>query len=141
MNSGKSGAQSPDQEKIIALEAQLKDLQNLKLSAQLINKVKQGQKQGQKGQQQRQPQKCSNSPQKQGTTNRKNQKDRTNKRFQKQDEEWKKVPPKDNEPKQKQVSTKTFHWCIHHMKWTIHKPDNCDIGKKNAGNQGNTTAN
>jgi len=87
VNSGKWGAKSPDQEKIIALEAQLKDLQNLKLSAQLINKLKQGQKQGQKGQQQRQPQKNSNPTQKQGTVNRKNQKDRSNKRFQKQDEE------------------------------------------------------
>ena len=43
---GKWGAKSPDQEKIIAPEAQLMDLQNLKLSAQLINKLKQGQKQG-----------------------------------------------------------------------------------------------
>ena len=33
VNSGKWGAKSPDQEKIIALEAQLNDLQNLKLSA------------------------------------------------------------------------------------------------------------
>jgi hypothetical protein len=140
VNSGKWGAKSPDQEKIIALEAQLKDLQNLKLSAQLINKLKQGQKQGQKGQQQqRQPQKNSNPTQKQGTVNRKNQKDRSNKRFQKQDEEWKKVPPKENEPKQKQVGNKTFHWCIHHMKWTIHKPEDCDIGKKNASNQSSGT--
>ena len=87
VNSGKWEAKSPDQEKIIALEAQLKDLQNLKLSAQLINKLKQSQKQGQKGQQRKQPQKGSDSPQKQGTTSRKNQKDRTNKCFQKQDEE------------------------------------------------------
>ena len=36
MNSGKWRAKSSNQEKIIALKAQLKDLQNLKLSVQLI---------------------------------------------------------------------------------------------------------
>ncbi len=65
-----------------------------------------------------------------------NQKDRSNKRFQKKDEEWKKTPPKDNEPKQKQVGKKTFHWCIHHMKWTLHKAEDCDLGRQQAG-QGN----
>jgi hypothetical protein len=44
VNSGKLGAKSPDQEKIIALEAQVKELKDLKLSAQLMNKLKQGQK-------------------------------------------------------------------------------------------------
>ena len=53
-----------------------------------------------------------------------------NKRLQKKDEEWKKTPPKDNEPKHKQVGKKTWHWCIHHMKWKVHKPEDCDLGKK-----------
>ena len=127
--------------KIFALEAQLKDLQILKLSAQLINKLKQGQKQGQKGHQQNQKQKGTNAPQKQGSRNCMNQKHRTNRRFQKQDEEWERVPPKENEPKQKQVGTKTFIWCIHHIKWVVHMPEECDIGKKNAGNQGSNNIN
>ncbi len=141
VNSGKWGVKSPDQEKIIALEAQLKDLQNLKLSAHLINKLKQGQKQDQKGQQPRQRQKGTNTPQKQGSMYRKNQKDRTNKFFQKQDEEWKKLSPKESEPKQKQMGTKTLHWCIHHVKWVIHKPEDCDIHKKNESNKGNNNPN
>ena len=44
VNSGKWGAKSPDQEKIVALEAQVKELKDLKLSAQLMNKLMQGQK-------------------------------------------------------------------------------------------------
>lgn len=44
MNSVKWGAKPPDQEKIIALEAQVKELEDLKLSAQLANKLMQGQK-------------------------------------------------------------------------------------------------
>jgi hypothetical protein len=129
VNSGKWGAKSPDQEKIIALEAQVKELKDLKLSAQLINKLKQGQKgKGQRSQSQTQPK----QGQQQASTKQKNSKDRSNKRFQKQDEEWKTTPPKDNEPTQKQVGKKTFHWCIHHMKWTLHKPDDCELGKQQA---------
>ena len=44
VNSGKWGAKSPDHEKIIALKAQVKELKDLTLSAQLMNKLKQGQK-------------------------------------------------------------------------------------------------
>ena len=44
VNSGKWGAKSPDPEKIITLEAQFKELKNLKLSTQPVNKLKQGQK-------------------------------------------------------------------------------------------------
>ena len=40
VNSGKWGARSPDQEKIIALEAEVKELKDLKLSAKLIRKLK-----------------------------------------------------------------------------------------------------
>jgi hypothetical protein len=42
VNSGKWGAKSPDQEKIIALKTHVKELKDLKLSAQLMNKLKQG---------------------------------------------------------------------------------------------------
>lgn len=54
-NSSKWGAKSPDQEKIIALETQVKELKDLKLSAQLINKLKQDQKAQNQQTQQNQP--------------------------------------------------------------------------------------
>ena len=41
VNSGKWGAKSPNQEKIVALEAQPIELKDLKLSAQLANKLNQ----------------------------------------------------------------------------------------------------
>jgi len=135
VNSGKWGGKSPDQEKIIALEAHVKELKDLKLSEQLLNKLKQGQKR-QQNQNQNQPKQSTNQGQQQSSGKQKNQKDRSNKRFHKKDEEWKKTPPKDDEPKQKQ-GKKTFHWCVHHMKWMLHKPDDCKLGKQQArqGNQ------
>ena len=46
------------------------------------------------------------------------------------EEEWKKMSPKDNEQKHKQVGKKTWHQCIHYMTWTVYKPKNCDLDKK-----------
>jgi hypothetical protein len=60
----------------------------------------------------------------------KNKKDTSNKKFQKRDEEWKKVPPKDGNPKEKQVGRFTFQWCKHHMVWTAHKPQDCRLNPK-----------
>jgi hypothetical protein len=48
-----------------------------------------------------------------------------------------KTPPKGNEPKHKQIGKKTWHWCSHHMKGTMHKPENCRLGKEQGDNQGN----
>ena len=47
VNSGKWGAKLPDQEKIITLEAQLKELKDLKLLAELAGKLNQTWHQGQ----------------------------------------------------------------------------------------------
>ena len=44
VNSGKWAEKFPDQEKIIALESQVKELKDLKLSAQLLNKLKEDRK-------------------------------------------------------------------------------------------------
>jgi hypothetical protein len=79
VNSGKWGAKSPDQEKIIALEAQVKELKDLKLSTQLINKLKQGQKGKDQQNQQNQQRGGNNQGQNQGGNRRRNQKNRSNK--------------------------------------------------------------
>ena len=43
---------------------------------------------------------------------------------------WKKVPPKSGEPTTKKIlidgKHKDYHWCQHHLKWTIHKPSECN---------------
>ena len=49
----------------------------------------------------------------------------TNKNRQKKDEAWKKIPPATGEPHTKKIGAKDFHWCIHHMAWTVHHPDDC----------------
>ena len=67
---------------------------------------------------------------------KKNKKDTSNKRFQKKDEEWKKVPPKDGDPKEKQVGRFTFQWCKHHMAWTAHKPQDCTLNPKHKDYKG-----
>ena len=100
VNSDKRGAKSPVQEMIIALKAQVKELKDLKLSNQLINKLKQWQK-GQGRQNQTNQHKGGVSQDQVKNTHR-NQRDRSNKRFQQKDEEWKKIHPKDNRPKHTQ---------------------------------------
>ncbi len=49
----------------------------------------------------------------------------SNKTRQKADEEWKKIPLGAGEPSVKKIKNKDFHWCIHHMAWTVHLPDKC----------------
>ena len=51
----------------------------------------------------------------------------TNKQLQKKDAAWKKVPPKSNEPTTKKIGKKDFHWCEHHMAWTVHMPIDCRL--------------
>ena len=107
----------------IALEARLK------LSDKLINKLNQENKAYEKQTQLLRGDSSSNNN---SNSNKKskNKKDRSNKRAQKADEEWKKTPPKDGEPKTKHVGNKDWHWCIHHMRWTVHKPNDCEKGKR-----------
>jgi hypothetical protein len=107
MNRGKWGTRSLDQEKIIALEAQVHKHKDLKLSAQLIHKLKEDGKEQREGDST-------------GQDEENNQANGSNKHFQNQDTEWMKMLPKDDEPKHEHVGKKTWHWCVHHMKWTVH---------------------
>ena len=56
---------------------------------------------------------------------KKNKKKKIDKKNQKKDEFWKKKAPEPNDDKTKQVRNRTYHWCEHHMSWTIHKPTDC----------------
>jgi hypothetical protein len=49
----------------------------------------------------------------------------SNKNRQKKDEAWKKIPPATGEGHTKKIGNKDFHWCVHHMAWTVHHPDDC----------------
>jgi hypothetical protein len=88
VNSGKWGAKSPEQKKIIALKAQVKDLKDLKLSAQLICKLKEDGKEQREGE---------NT----GQDEENNQADGSDRHYHDQVEEEMKTPPKDDDPKHK----------------------------------------
>jgi len=126
VKSGKWGAKSPDQEKIIAFEAQVKELKDLKLSAQLIRKLEEDENEKRKSEGENEDHQSHDSP---------------NKQFQNQDDKWMKIPQRDDESKHKRVGKKTWHWCVHRMKWTVHKPENCRLGKGQSNSQDNQDGN
>jgi hypothetical protein len=107
---GKWGDKSPDDEKIVAMAAEIKSLKGqLKLDPKLSAIAGKGDK----------------GDNKKGSTKR-NKKNMTNKREQKKDEAWKKEPPKAGESKEGKKVGKFEH----HMAWTIHKPADCLLGKQ-----------
>ncbi len=99
-NTGQWGAKSPDNEKIVAMAAKINSLKGqLKLDPKL-SAIAKDKKKEDKGE---------------NKGKKKNKKDTSNKKYQKKDEAWKKVPPKDSNPKEKQLGKYTFQWCKHHM--------------------------
>jgi hypothetical protein len=116
------GAKSPNDEKIVAMAAALTKLKGkLKLDDKLAT-IKKG------------------GGNDKGGKKAKNKKNTSNKVVQKKDEAWKKVPPKEGEKKTKEVSKYTYHWCEHHMAWTIHTPSDCRLGKERRDGQQCTRA-
>jgi len=114
---GKWGAKSPDDEKIVAMAAEIKSLKGqLKLDPKLSAIAGKGDDKK--------------------DSKKKNKKNTNNKREQKKDEAWKKEPPKAGESKEgKKVGKFTFNWCEHHMAWTVHKPADCLLGKQHKEEQ------
>jgi hypothetical protein len=53
----------------------------------------------------------------------------------KSNEAWKKIAPKSDEPKEKEVRGKKFYWCHHHMEWGVHKPADCRVGQAQKDNK------
>ena len=114
-NTGQWGAKSPDDKKIMAMAAEINALKGqLKLDPKL-SAIAKDKKKDDKGE---------------NKGKKKNKKDTSNKKNQKKDEAWKKVPPKDSDPKEKQLGKYTFQWCEHHMAWTAHKPQDCRLNPK-----------
>jgi hypothetical protein len=127
------GSPSEEEGKLIALRAEILEVKdkNLQLSKALQSKLKSIDKKttpadGSNSNQQEAP--PSNRPANQRKS--RNQKDRSNKVRQNQDEAWKKVPPKTNEPKTKQHGNKTWNCCKHHQAWCIHKESECKKGQQ-----------
>ncbi len=93
---GQWGAKSPDDRKIVVVAPEFNALKGqLKLDPKLSAIAKDNKKKDDKGDNKK-------------DKKTKNKKDTSNKKLQKRDEEWKKVPLKDGDPKEKQVGRFTF---------------------------------
>ena len=117
---GTWGARSPNDDKIIAMTATINCLKGqLKLSPQLAaaGGEQDGDGKSKKGQKMR---------------NKTSTSDRVR---QKKDKAWKKVPPKDSKKKEKVHDKRTYHWCVHHMAWTMHSPSKCCLSTEHKGEQ------
>ncbi len=122
---GTWGAKSPGDEKIGAMLAALNALKgHLKLNDKLRDVIKGKAKGKGKGQG--------------GDRKTKNKKNTGNKVKQKEDEAWKKVPPKSKDKKSKEVGKYTYYWCKYHMVWCMHKPSECRLGKEQKEEQQKT---
>lgn len=98
-------APSPEEEKILALEAKLQQLSSNRKATNAKN----------------------------NTRNSSNNKQTRNNNRNNPRPEWMTVAPKDNEPKEKVVDGSTFYWCEKHNAWGKHKTVDCrqtNIGKK-----------
>ncbi len=113
---GTWGAKSPNDDKIIAMTTTFDTLKGqLKLSPQLAAAGGKNDGKPKKGQKMR------------------NKKNTSVCVKQKKDEAWKKVPPKEGEKKEKVHDKRTYHWCVHHMAWTMHLPSECHLGTERKG--------
>jgi hypothetical protein len=114
------GTKSPDEEKLIAMIANLKG--KLKLAPNLEKKKK-------KKKDNKAKDKDDEGSTRGGDNNyKKNKKDTSNKKNQKKEDAWKRVPPKEGEAKEKKVKETTYHWYKHHMAWGIHPPKDFCLG-------------
>ncbi len=103
---GQWGAKSPDDEKIVAMAAQINALKgHLKANKSLEDALN-------------------------NDMNMRNKKNRGDRNRQKEDKVWKRIPPKDGDKKSKEVGKHTYHWCEHHMAWCMHLPSECCLGKQ-----------
>ena len=121
-------APTEDQEKIIALEAKLKQLEQKAKSKTRDQAIKQ--------QQQQQQQQQSSA-----------EKSKKKKKERKPPPAWQLKPPAEGQSLTKKVDGKDFHWCKTHKKWGGHLHADCMLKKKleqeaNANNAGgNNTSN
>jgi hypothetical protein len=119
---GEQGDKSLNDKKTVAMAAEIHNLKGqLKTGKELGNKLKEGGKKTKKGDSK--------------TKNKKKGGDKAN---QKEDEEWKKVPPKDGNKKSKVVARYTYHRCVHQMAWCMHLPAGCRLDKERKEEQQKT---
>ena len=107
---GAWGALSDEQQQLIAMQSEIKELKDTKLKLQ-----------------------------KQGGKNNSNKNKKIKKKEKKSEVDkyaWKDKPPKDGAPNTRQWGGKTYHWCLNHNagkgKWVLHKPSECKLRPGNS---------
>jgi hypothetical protein len=112
---GAWGALSDEQQQLIAMQSEIKQLKDSKLKLQ---------KKGNK-----------NSNKNSNKNKKKNEPKTESSKY-----AWKDKAPKSGGPKTKQWSGKTYHWCTNHNdgkgKWVLHKPSECNL--RSGASQGTT---
>ena len=116
------GKPTEDQEKIVAMTAEINSLKKGRSNTTAPKTAKQKAEKGKtQANKKAQPKKT------------KEQKKKTNEKW-----AWKNKPPKDNESKEGNTFIKTFegkkyYWCTHHndgaRMWTLHHPNDCEANK------------
>ena len=116
------GKPMEDQEKIVAMTAEINSLKKARSNTTATKTAKQKAEKGKtQANKKAQPKKT------------KEQKEKTNEKW-----AWKNKPPKDNESKEGNTFIKTFegkkyYWCTHHNNgagmWTLHHPNDCEANK------------
>ena len=126
VQTGEWGAKSLEEEKIIAMQAELTTLKGqFELGPKL--RIAAGEK--------KKDTSDNKGDGKKGAGKFKNKKGTDNKRRQKEAEKWQRVPPKDGESHEKKVKDRTFYWCKHHMCWGGHKEKECKKGMERTAAQ------
>ena len=123
---GTYGALSPEQEQIIALKAELEQVsgETLRLSKKIASQAKTDNLEADDDQGQ---DNAGNHPNKRGR--QRSRKDKSNRQAPNEDEEWKKVPPKQGEPETKKVDDTEWFWCREHKAWSLHATKDCRVKK------------
>jgi len=121
---------SAQEEQIIALSAQLKQLKDSNLKLSKVADPKSFQKGFSKDQ---------------GRGKKKNGKGGKRSKH-KDDTAWKKAPPKAGSPETKNISGKTYHWCKYHNAWVEHEPEGngpnaCRLRQKMEKEESNSRSN
>jgi len=116
---GKWQTQSPESKKIVALTAQVDEMQKLLKGTKF---------------------KFKSQSSKFKTKDSKPNKQASKKKIMKDRDAWKKIPPKEGEPLTKKHKGKDFHWCQEHMAWGRHQEIDCELKKKRMAQDSNAPA-
>ena len=115
---GKWQTKSPESKRIMALTAQVDEMEKLLKGTKFKFKNQGSKPKWKDGKASKQPSK---------------------KKIMRDLDAWKKIPPKEGEPSTKKYKNKEFNWCNEHMAWGRHQENDCELKKKRMAKQSNNS--